>query len=423
MKKWLVAAVLCLPVIAGAQNTCVGTIVLDYTNPPLQFLAPGAILNVQGSLGSGNIVGGTHVLYNKVQLNLDCVPSPTLTPQNCVDAGPAIAYLGDATITTSCPGIVWTSNNPGGGVLPNTVEFTATPVLAVPENSVNPPGFCTLNFDLQVVNEPPVVPPVISEILGYALAVCNTTPTLTTSGFQTASGGFAPPQGLDFQCLQTPRSQSSKPRVNVSLSDLFGTDPSVTVVRTHDFCTPVNKNGEDPTAPTNPLHFAAYVLDNLDSTLFSRPKGVGVTNQFGSFVVDIGAPVELYVPSSKSVVPAPPPAPLPADAANHFLCHNATIKSGPNVKAIPLSLIDQFSTPTAYAVQLEPKAVRLCAPVSKNNEPIVDADTFLFCMNTAVNPRPINEDINFVNQFFNFVSQDVPLTEFTEFCVTSSVVL
>ena len=77
--------------VASAQNQCVGLIGLDYTNPPLQFLSVGAVLNVQGTLGAGNVVGGDRVLFNKVQIQLDCVPSPTLTPQNCVDAGPAVS--------------------------------------------------------------------------------------------------------------------------------------------------------------------------------------------------------------------------------------------------------------------------------------------------------------------------------------------
>ena len=87
--KWLVLALgfLVFPPLASAQNTCDGTIVLDYVNPPGRPLQVGDVLHVQGSFGSGPIVGGTFIAFSKVQFDLDCdLHFPLMPP--CTDAGP-----------------------------------------------------------------------------------------------------------------------------------------------------------------------------------------------------------------------------------------------------------------------------------------------------------------------------------------------
>ena len=398
------------PPVALAQNTCDGTIVLDYVNPPGRPLQVGDVLHVQGSFGSGAIVGGTFIAFSKVQFDLDCdLHFPLMPP--CTDAGPVISYNGDSSISTTC-GVAWTSNNPGGGVLPNEIEFTATPALAVPPNQANPPGFCDLNFDVTVVNKPaPAVGLSGGEILGYKIAFCNN--GLTSGNFQTASGSFAV-QADDFQCHETPRHSSSRPKQVVSIADPFGSDKAITVLRSKDLCAPVDKNGENPAAPSDPVHLVKYAISGIETAKFTKPKNVPVTTQFGTFVVDVGAPTQLMVPSSKSVMPAPPPAPLPADAENHFLCHTAILKSGPAFRRIPLSLIDQFAGP--YAVKLA-GLVRLCMPASKNNEPVVDPSRALLCFSTRTNLPQIQVSVTFVNQLHGFAPEtNVPLTQYTDFC-------
>jgi len=151
-------------------------------------------------------------------------------------------------------------------------------------------------------------------------------------------------------------------------------------------------------------------------------KGVVVQNQFGTFVVDVRVPDSLLVPTAKSVVPAPPPPPLAADAFNHFLCHKVDVKSGPNVKQPPLTLIDQFTKPNSYNINLE-SVKRLCVAASKKGEPIVDPNVHMLCFTTKDNRNlpPLNADLTIVNQFFNFMPKVVAATQFTEFCAQSTI--
>lgn len=422
MKRLVLAlGLLALPSLASAQNQCVGLIGLDYTNPPLQFLSVGAVLNVQGSLGAGNVVGGTHVLYNKVQIQLDCLPSPTLTPQNCVDAGPAVSYLGDATISTNCPGIVWTSNNPGGGTLPNTVEFDATPVLAVPEINPIPPGFCNLNFDLMIVNEPPTVPTTIAQILGYSLAVCNTQPILTTSGFQTASGSFAVEEEVPYNCYET-RKGALTSKKTVSIEDVFGTG-SLTMSQLTRFCAPANKNDENPEAIALPGHLAGYPFSNFSGT-FNKPNGVTFSTQFGTYTVNVRNPKRLLVPSSKSKLGPPPDMPLPPGTIRHFLCHDVDNVSGP--KPTGTSAEDQFNTLTINTASLG--ASTLCASANKNDEDpdAVTDPTFLFCIDSKTDTPFPDTNLFFNNQFgpsnLQFKNPPPFFESLDELCVPATII-
>lgn len=58
-------------------------------------------------LGAGAILGGTALLVNSVDFNLDCDANFPLTPP-CTDEAAVVGYDGDATITTTCPGVAWT---------------------------------------------------------------------------------------------------------------------------------------------------------------------------------------------------------------------------------------------------------------------------------------------------------------------------
>ena len=61
-------------------------------------------------------------------------------------------------------------------------------------------------------------------------------------------------------------------------------------------CVPVNKNGEDPAAPTNPTALLCYKTQ--DDRLPFPQKTVFVTNQFGSFQETFTQYDELCVPST-----------------------------------------------------------------------------------------------------------------------------
>src|SRR5262249_60431652 len=86
-----------------------------------------------------------------------------------------------------------------------------------------------------------------------------------------------------------------------------------------DPCAPEDKNGEAPTAPDSPVHISAFDLTNTTGTI-SHPKGLSITTQFGTLKGDLGTPVFLFTPTSKSLT-KPFPPPLAPDALRHFHCY------------------------------------------------------------------------------------------------------
>jgi hypothetical protein len=61
-------------------------------------------------------------------------------------------------------------------------------------------------------------------------------------------------------------------------------------------CVPVNKNGEDPGAPTDPSALVCYTTKN-DRLPFSQ-KSIFIANQFGSLASKVTQYDELCVPST-----------------------------------------------------------------------------------------------------------------------------
>ena len=403
--KWLVLALgfLVFPALASAQNTCDGTIVLDYINPPGRPLMVGDVLHVQGSFGSGPIVGGTLIAFSKVQFDLDCDLNFQLQPP-CTDAGPVISYNGDASITTDC-GVAWTSNNPGGGVLPNEVEFTAAPALGVPPNQPNPPGICNLNFDVTIVNTPsPAVGPSVGEILGYKIAFCNN--GLTSGNFQTASGAFASPL-QHYDCYQTPR--STIPAQTVTLVDRFGTTIDK-LVNIHRLCAPADKNGENPGAETDPLHYASAGFGKTSG--FTKRTGVSVGTQFGTYTVDVTLPIALLLPASKGLSGFVPPI-----DGEHFQCYKLANVKGPAPKGIHVT--DQFVDNLSVDINSRGPD-RLCVSASKNGEGEITTNA-LMCLRTKNDTLPFGQKTLFLTTQFG--QKKVTITQYDELCVPATVVV
>ena len=100
------------------------------------------------------------------------------------------------------------------------------------------------------------------------------------------------------------------------------------------------------------------------------------------------------------------------------------MKSAPNFKQNPLTLIDQFTTPNSYDIKLE-RVKRLCVAASKKGEPIVDPNVHMLCFETRDdrNLPPLGDDLTIVNQFFNFAPRVVEATQFTEFCAQSTITI
>src|SRR5262245_2496215 len=408
-KRTLVGLAL-LGVIGGARawadDTCNGLIDITYPGAPAVSQV-GDVIDVKLSLGAGPIAGGTELQLTSIAMNLDCNPLDPLTPP-CTDDGPVVSYLGDADITTDCPGITWTLNNPGGGTNPNLVVFTATPTLDIPANSAVLPGFCSITFKVRLLALSPEGT-VIPELVGYQSALCDNG-ILDSGGFQTADITTA----RGFGCYQVPRLKIPAPQPIVKLQDRFGTTTSKPV-NFRRFCAPEDKNGEDPTAPASPVHIGSFALTSTTGTI-SHPKGLSITTQFGTLKGDLANPVFLFTPTSKSLVPPPPP-PLPPDALRHFQCYRlANVSGAPKTTGIHLT--DQFTQPFGgFTADLDSSGpFRLCVPVDKNDEDpgaLTDPQAMLCC--TTQNDRlPFNQFTAFVtNQFGGF---KIVGTQFDELC-------
>ena len=105
----------------------------------------------------------------------------------------------------------------------------------------------------------------------------------------------------NFQCYKLTNVTGDKDIKNISVKDQF-TAPFGGITLDTDkrgpfrLCVPVNKNGEDPTAPTNPTALLCYKTQ--DDKLPFPQKTVFVTNQFGSFQETFTQYDELCVPST-----------------------------------------------------------------------------------------------------------------------------
>jgi hypothetical protein len=167
-----------------------------------------------------------------------------------------------------------------------------------------------------------------------------------------------------FQCYRARTTAGTPPFgviQGVQLVDQFGA-ASVKVEEPRRLCAPVDKEGEDPTAPSDPGHLVDYLVQSLDR--ISRLRGVQVTNQFGTIVVDTVRRSGLLVPTAKSLT-APPP-PLSAFAVDHFACYKVKRSLG-QPKFQPILNVDVVDQLGAMQVDVK-RPRRLCLPVNKNEE-------------------------------------------------------
>jgi len=107
-----------------------------------------------------------------------------------------------------------------------------------------------------------------------------------------------------FQCYKVAASKGAPkfvPVLNVEIADQFGT-MHVDVKKPTYLCTPVDKNGEDPTAPTHTDHLMCYQVKQVKTDpKFLKVVGVFVNNQFGPEQLDVKKPSELCVPAQKTL--------------------------------------------------------------------------------------------------------------------------
>jgi hypothetical protein len=192
-------------------------------------------------------------------------------------------------------------------------------------------------------------------------------------------------QGLDhFLCYRARTTSGAVKFVPRSVDLADGVhDGSAEVTKPRFLCAPADKNGENPSAPTHPLHLEDYLIK--PATSFTPVVNQRVEDQFGTLFVDLKKPSGLQVPTAKDLVN--PPAAEPAAAIDHFQCYKIkTTKGTPKFVRQTVTVEDQFG---AMTVQLR-KPTRLCLPVDKNGEApgAGSHDARLLCYQAVQTSRP-----------------------------------
>jgi len=147
----------------------------------------------------------------------------------------------------------------------------------------------------------------------HALTVVKPLELWAPSAKALGAGGTptADTTGVDhFECYKAVPQKGAPKFVptTVPITDQFWT-VSLTLTKISKLCAPVNKNGEDPTAPQHPGHLVCYQAKLPKGTKFAKPT-VSVNNSnFGPAVLSTKAVAELCVPALKDTIATPGPTP------------------------------------------------------------------------------------------------------------------
>ncbi len=193
-------------------------------------------------------------------------------------------------------------------------------------------------------------------------------------------------------------------KLEVTLTDQFESDVLFEVKKPKEIYNPADKNGEGIIDPDT--HLVAYEIKRA-KTKPRQPKhvkrtNIEVVNQFGTIFVDTKKPDRLLVPSLNDLdIPIPDidvPDKFPVD---HFKCYKVKVSEGSEFpEGIKVEVVDQFNQPKQFDVK---KPNRLCNPVDKNDEDIINPEAYLMCYEVKPaegEPKHIKVDgINTNNQF------------------------
>ena len=161
-----------VPARGVSIGTCVMNLGVDYLSSREAAL-PGDHVRVQLTVGTGVIQGGTRATLHAVRFFLQCNgPVDHLLP--CVQEGTVVAYGGDDTITTTCPGATWATGH-AAAARPNQVVFMPSVPIDVPAGN---PAYCQLEFDVVVLGMPRArTPGVIEQLFAVGFdqadAICD----------------------------------------------------------------------------------------------------------------------------------------------------------------------------------------------------------------------------------------------------------
>ncbi len=211
----------------------------------------------------------------------------------------------------------------------------------------------------------------------------------------------------------------------VNLTDQFESGVLFEVKKPKELYNPADKNGEGIIDPDT--HLVGYEIKRA-KTYPPQPKhvkrtNIEVVNQFGTIFVDTKKPDRLLVPSLKDLDFPIPDIDLPDEfPVDHFKCYKVKVKKkicedDPAIKCredadcqtgtcnlgfpkgIQVTVEDQFED-KLFDVK---KPTRLCTPVDKNGEGIINPDAHLMCYKVKPaedEPKHIKvEGIHTNNQF------------------------
>lgn len=135
--------------------------------------------------------------------------------------------------------------------------------------------------------------------------------------------GLVDTTGVDhFECYKAVPAKGAPKFVRpepLAITDAFGTQ-SYTLKKLTKLCTPVNKNGEDVTAPQHVGHLACYRAKTTPKAKFTK-QTVSVNNtNFGPAVLLAKAVSEVCVPAFLDTVPVPTPTPTPTTCSVEQPC-------------------------------------------------------------------------------------------------------
>jgi hypothetical protein len=395
MKKLLPLAVLLLATAARADNVCNGFIDISYLSPvPVHNV--GDTLGVQIALGTGDITGGpaNTLTISELGFDLSCKVPPNPVP-SCVSEGPVMDFT-DA-FTTTCP-TTFSFTRTG-----DHVTAIATPPIVIPANTF---PFCEVSFTEKTLAPSTNPAGFIEQVASFDQAECDSG-LLDAGGFQTAE--ILVQQPNNFDCYEVPRGKI--PGTPVTVMDQFGTFSSI-INNLHRICAPSSVNGDNPNAPTDPVHLAAYDIPSFSGTI-TQPK-VQIATKLGSFTAVIGTPVRLAVPTLKSLVSIPPPPPV--GVVPNFDCYSLKLFKIAGQNGVVVQ--DQFGSITLDIDKRGP--LSLCVETTLDGVAPTGQPQNLVCNHTK-NDGPFGTVTLFINDLFE-ADREI-ITQFDELCVPATVVI
>jgi hypothetical protein len=144
----------------------------------------------------------------------------------------------------------------------------------------------------------------------------------------------------------------------------------VKVRRPKHLCVPASVDGAE--VPTPDAYQQQYVIEAHGHV---KQKGISVHDRFGTLVVDTIRPQQLFVPTNLTMGGPATAPPLGTD--NHFKCY--WIKTAAGTPKFPTDVQATVSTQFETRLYEVQRPIRLCTPVDKNGEGIVEPSAHLMC--------------------------------------------